>query len=255
MTVIAEVLLRGVSREQYDAIRAECRWLEEPPEGGIAHLAWWDGDDSRNVNAWTSEDAYATFGEQRLAPAMARVGVDVEPEVRFHPAHEVFRVTAGVDGTVAERAAAHSTNADVLRRGYAAFAEGDVPAVLALLDQGITWYTPDSVPYGGHFTSPQEVGAFFGTIPQNYISFAVVPHTYLEAGDTVVVMGDLRGRTFADRPLDLPFVHIWTMRDGKATSFTEHFDSVKLNEALTPRDAPAPQIPAQASRTAQGSRV
>jgi hypothetical protein len=90
MAVIAHVVLRGVSPEQYDAVRKECGWLETPPVGGIAHLSWWEGDDNHNIDAWESEEAFGNFGEQRLGPAMAKVGVTAQPEVTFHPAHEVF---------------------------------------------------------------------------------------------------------------------------------------------------------------------
>jgi hypothetical protein len=90
MTVIAHVVLRGVSQEQYDAVRAECGWLEDTPVGGLAHLTWWEGDDNHNMDAWESEEAFGRFGEDRLGPAMAKVGVSAQPEVTFHPAHEVF---------------------------------------------------------------------------------------------------------------------------------------------------------------------
>lgn len=90
MAVIAHVVLRGVTKEQYDQVRNEARWLEEAPKGGLAHLSWWEGEDNHNVDAWESEEAFAAFGEQRLGPAMAKVGVDVAPEVTFNPAHEVF---------------------------------------------------------------------------------------------------------------------------------------------------------------------
>ena len=250
MTVIAEVLLRGVSKEEYDALRAECRWAEEAPEGGIAHLTWWDGQDCRNVDAWVSEDAFTRFGEQRLGPAMARAGVAVEPEVTLHPAHEVYRVSSGTDGEVAEGAAARRSNADILRDGYAAFAARDIPNVLAMFDEGIVWYSPDSVRHGGRFIGPREVAGFFGTLPRNYLELSVEPHTFLESGDTVVVLGDHRGRTVADRPLDLPFVHVWTLRNGRVTGLTEHLDTVKLNQALTPEGAPAPPVPAQSGPAA-----
>src|SRR3954451_2877825 len=219
MTVIAEIVLRGVSREQYDAVRTECRWLEEPPDGGIAHLTWWDGEDCRNVDAWADEDAFTAFGEQRLGPAMARAGGDVQPEVTFHPAHEAYRVSAGVDG---ESAPERASDVDVLRRGYAAFAAGDVPAVLAMFDEALDWYPPDSVEFGGRFTGPQEVAGFFSRLPGHFTELSVAPDAFLDTGSgTVVVQGHLRGRTTADRPFDLPFLHVWTLRDGKATSFTE----------------------------------
>ena len=90
MTVIAHVVLEGVTREQYDAVRTECGWLDNRPVGGLAHLAWWDGTDNHNVDAWENEQAFAAFGEDRLGPAMVRAGVNVEPKVTFHAAHEVF---------------------------------------------------------------------------------------------------------------------------------------------------------------------
>ena len=90
MAVIAHVVLKGLTPEQYDAVRAECGWLEKVPDGGIAHLSWWDGDANHNMDAWESEEAFGRFGEGRLGPAMAKVGVNIEPDVTFYPAHEVF---------------------------------------------------------------------------------------------------------------------------------------------------------------------
>jgi hypothetical protein len=90
MAVVAHVILRGVSREQYDQVRAEVGWLEEPPTGGISHLTWWEGADCHNVDSWETEQAFAAFGAERLGPGMAKAGIQVEPEVTFYPAHEVF---------------------------------------------------------------------------------------------------------------------------------------------------------------------
>lgn len=56
---------------------------------GVAHLTWWDGADCHNIDAWDTEAAFASFGEQRLGPAMAAIGVHAQPEATFYPAHEV----------------------------------------------------------------------------------------------------------------------------------------------------------------------
>jgi hypothetical protein len=90
MTVIAHVVLENVSRQQYDAVRTACGWLEHQPDGGLAHLSWWEGDDNHNIDVWESEEAFARFGETRLGPAMAQIGVSVEPKVTFQLAHEVY---------------------------------------------------------------------------------------------------------------------------------------------------------------------
>ena len=65
-------------------------WLEESPAGGLSHLTWWESGDCHNVDAWESEEAFGKFGAERLGPGMARAGVNVEPQVTFHPAHEVY---------------------------------------------------------------------------------------------------------------------------------------------------------------------
>ena len=90
MAVIAHVVLTDVTPDQYDAVRAACGWLDETPTGGYAHLTWFEGNECHNVDAWESEEAFGAFGEQRLGPAMAQVGIGAEPKVTFHPAHEVF---------------------------------------------------------------------------------------------------------------------------------------------------------------------
>ena len=90
MPVIAHVVLRGVSPEEYDHVRAEVGWLERPPDGGYSHVTWWEGNDCHNIDAWESEAAFGAFAENRLGPAMAKLGIAVEPELTFHPAHEVY---------------------------------------------------------------------------------------------------------------------------------------------------------------------
>ena len=90
MAVAVHVVLPGISKEQYDQVRAEVGWLERPPDGGISHLTWWEGDDCHNIDAWESEAAFEAFGQDRLGPAMAKLGLDVPVESTLHAAHEVY---------------------------------------------------------------------------------------------------------------------------------------------------------------------
>ena len=90
MAVVAHVVLRGVSPEQYDRLRAEVGWIESPIDGGLAHITWWEGSDCHNTDAWESEAAFNAFGADRLGPAMGKLGINVMPEITFHPAHEVY---------------------------------------------------------------------------------------------------------------------------------------------------------------------
>ena len=52
-------------------------------------------------------------------------------------------------------------NADIIRRGYDAFARADLPAVFEMLDTEITWHVPGSSPLSGDYKGHDEVGGFF----------------------------------------------------------------------------------------------
>jgi ketosteroid isomerase-like protein len=245
MAVVAHVTLRGVTPAQYDAVRERAGWIEQPPTGGLAHLTWWEGNDCHNVDGWESEAAFVAFGEQRLGPAMAAVGLTNEPEVTFHPAHEVFTPRAGIVAPTAAPTIGSADNVALARSGYEAFARGDINTVLALFDAGIKWYTPDTIQFGGHYVGPASVGEFFSKLPENYAELNVEPSAFIDRGDTVVAMGHHRGRSTAGVSFELPWVHVWTFTNGKVTSFTEYFDTVKMNAALGMVAQSAPQEAAQ----------
>jgi hypothetical protein len=92
--------------------------------------------------------------------------------------------------------------------------------VLGLLDASMAWYAPDSVQFGGHYNGPVAVGEFFSKLPENYAELHVEPSAFIDRADA------------AGAAFDIPFVHVWTLGNGKATSFTEYFDTVKMNVAL-----------------------
>lgn len=237
MAVAVHVTLRGVTPAQYDAVREQAGWIEQPATGGLSHTTWWEGDDCHNLDGWESEEAFAAFGEQRLAPAMAAAGIDATPEVTMHPAHEVYTPRAGIVAPTASPTIGGADNIALIRSGYDAFARGDIDAVLALFDPAIRWSTPDTVEFGGTYTGPAGVGEFFSKLPGNYAELRVEPAAYVDRADTVVAVGTHRGRSAAGNDFEIPFVHVWTLSNGRVTSFTENFDTVKMNAALGAREA------------------
>jgi ketosteroid isomerase-like protein len=245
MAVAVHVTLRGVTKEQYDAVRAQAGWLEQPPAGGLSHVTWWEGDDCHNLDAWESEGAFSAFGEQRLMPAMAAVGVAGQPEVTMQPAHEVLTPRSTIVAPTATPSLAAIDSVSLIRTGYEAFGRGDVPTVLGLFAPTMDWYTPDTVRFGGRYSGPAAVAEFFSKLPENYAELIVEPQSFVDRGDTVVVIGRHRARTAVGNAIELPWVHVWTVANGKATSFTEHFDTTKLNAAL---GVPAPRAAEQPVR-------
>jgi ketosteroid isomerase-like protein len=53
------------------------------------------------------------------------------------------------------------SNAEILRGGYEAYQQGDVPAVLAVFAEDIAWHVPGRNPLSGDYTGHDEVVGFF----------------------------------------------------------------------------------------------
>ena len=119
------------------------------------------------------------------------------------------------------------SNVDTVRAGYAAFARGDIPAVLAMFVEEAQWYAPDELPTGGTFRGPAGIAAFFSGLPAHYDVLQVQPMRFLDAGEQVVVEGHHAGQ-IAGTSFDVGFVHVWTLGGGRVVEFREYMDSGKL---------------------------
>lgn len=120
----------------------------------------------------------------------------------------------------------------LLRGGYEAFARGDVPDVLGRFTDDVVWSEPGTLPFGGTYQGKDAVAGFFAGLGTWFSAMDVAPEQYVEQGDTVTVLGHHRSTTAAGFRIDLPFVHVWTLRDGAAATFAEHVDTTALNAAL-----------------------
>ena len=110
---------------------------------------------------------------------------------------------------------------ETMRKAYEAFNRGDIPAVLEAFDPDIEWQAPGggSAPKGT-FRGAQRVGQdVFATVPEHFEWFGAGAEQFIDAGDTLVVVGRFRGRPKQGRDMDLPFAHVWAMRRGKAARF------------------------------------
>jgi ketosteroid isomerase-like protein len=128
-------------------------------------------------------------------------------------------------------------NVPVVQRSYEAFARGDMDAVLADMDEGIEWQQAQGLPHGGTYRGVADVRAnVFDPLDRDWWSaFAAEPAEFLDAGDEVVVLGRYRGvAKETGKVLDVPFVHVWSLRDGKAWRFRQFLDTAGWVEALAP---------------------
>lgn len=123
-------------------------------------------------------------------------------------------------------------NVTAVRGAYDAFARQDIPAVLSVMDADIVWYSPDELPFGGRFHGPEEVVGYFEALAGAFESLELVVGRVLDAGpDHVVVEG--WDRVLLDgEPLEVAFLHLVTLQDGKIIGLREFSDTGKLLQRL-----------------------
>ena len=118
-----------------------------------------------------------------------------------------------------------------IRGIYEAFSAGDVGGVVARMSPSIVWNEADNFAYSDHnpYVGHAAIGAgVFGRIGAEWDGFTVVPDEFLDAGDTVVVLGRYRGTFQATgKPLDAQLAHVWRVRDGKAVQFQQYTDTLQ----------------------------
>jgi len=125
-----------------------------------------------------------------------------------------------------------SDNTDLIRGIYAAFAAGDVPAVLAAFSPDIVWNEAENSPWadGNPYRGPEAVVAgVFARIGGEWDGFAVMPQEFLDAGDTVVVLGRYGGTCKATgTQQETQMAHVWRIAGGKVTGFQQYADTLHM---------------------------
>ena len=128
-------------------------------------------------------------------------------------------------------------NLELVQRSYMAFERDDLDAVLADMHPEIEWHQAQGLPHGGLYRGLDEVRRnIFEPLDESWWSeFSAAPDQFLDAGSEIVVLGRYRGvAKETGKRLDVPFVHVWTVENGKAVRFRQFLDTVGWVEALSP---------------------
>ena len=117
-----------------------------------------------------------------------------------------------------------SAGGDLIRQAYDGFARGDIPAVLDVMADDVSWSVPDLVPQGGTASGKEEVGAFFQRIGELYEDFGIEIHDLADGDDRVVGVGTGRGTLREGGAVEYGFAHVFDVEGGKVVRFREYVD-------------------------------
>jgi ketosteroid isomerase-like protein len=123
-----------------------------------------------------------------------------------------------------------------VKDAYAAFAKGDIEAVLDVLDPKIAWVEPEveGLPVSGTHHGPDEVAKnVFGPIPDNWESFEIEPKEFVDGGELIAVIVRLKAVSKkTGEKLDADNAHFWKFSDDKVVRFQLFSDTAGELHAL-----------------------
>ena len=107
-------------------------------------------------------------------------------------------------------------NVEVARHLFAAFADGDVEAALAVADEDVEFLpitanlTTGGLPYRGH----EGIARYFEDVTRVWSELRAEPAEFRAAGDSVVALGRIYARG-GGMVIDRPAGWVWRLRAGK----------------------------------------
>jgi len=154
-------------------------------------------------------------------------------------------VTAAADLTARKLGATRDTaqamsqeNVEIVRRGYQAFAEGDMETVLRLLDPNITLQEREQTldtprVYHGH----QGLLDMVAAVNEGLEDVSYTPERFVDVEDRVLVDVRRKGRgSLSGVPVERWQFHVWEIAKGRATAFRTYGDRQEALEAVGLRE-------------------
>ncbi len=110
-------------------------------------------------------------------------------------------------------------NVELTRRGYEAFAKGDLAALSELLADDVTWHVAGAGPLSGTYRGRDEVFGFFGRLAEETAgTFRLDVHDVLANDEHSVALCTLSASR-RGKSVEVPVANVTHVRDGKVTEF------------------------------------
>ena len=127
-----------------------------------------------------------------------------------------------------------SENEKLVRAFYEATVPGHREALRGIQAPHVVYDLPEGMPVGcGHFEGLQDVLERFLTSFYAALDVHFIAEEFITSGENVVALGRIQGKTRkAAVPVDVPFAHVWTVRDGYLQRLRAFTDTAMIAHAL-----------------------
>ncbi len=115
-------------------------------------------------------------------------------------------------------------NAEIVRRGYAAFNAADMETLTELFDEGASWHTPGRGPLAGDHQGREAIFAQFGQYGGQTGGTFKATLQHVLAGDDDRVVGVHHNSADRDgKHLEVDGCVVFELKDGRVVDGREHF--------------------------------
>jgi uncharacterized protein len=126
-----------------------------------------------------------------------------------------------------------SANSDIVRGIYDAAARGDIPSLVAAFHPEIDWTEAEGFMTEGRYVGPDAVlQGVIGPLFAEFPNFSIRVEEIIDGGDRLVSLGRYTGtHATSGKSFDAAFAHVWTIANGKATTFRQFVDNAPVEAA------------------------
>ena len=125
------------------------------------------------------------------------------------------------------------SNVEIIQQLYLSFKNKDLQTIDQLCDKNIEWITMNGMPHGGTYVGFKAIFEdYFPKMLSNFKEFHAIPETFLDSKNQVVVLGIYDGISKTNKKFQVPFTHVYEIKENKIIKFRQFTDTQRIHESL-----------------------
>ena len=125
------------------------------------------------------------------------------------------------------------SNIESIQNFYLSFKNKDLQTISRLCDDHIEWITMKGMPHGGTYVGFKAIFEdYFPKMLSNFKEFHAIPETFLDSKNHVVVLGIYDVVSKNDKKFQVPFSHVYEIKENKIIKFIQFTDTQRIHESL-----------------------